>query len=111
MSTSLHELPVLHFHPCYRHQVLGGEKRTTIRYNTSLTTGAVALMFGEDTTCFPGQIIHCEQRALSLLNDTDAREDGFADSDELLERLRFHYPGLPADAQVSIIRFKLAEAP
>lgn len=105
----LEELPVLHFHPMYRRQILNGEKKLTIRLNNALTVGAVAIMFGEEPRRFPGKIIRCEQRALSSLNDTDAREDGFSDTDELQERLRFHYPDFSPDAQVSILRFALDE--
>ncbi|GHG03671.1 hypothetical protein GCM10017783_15320 [Deinococcus piscis] len=106
MTGSL-SLPHLHFHPDYRAAVQAGHKRTTVRWGESAAVGPVLLLFGDDPQGWPAHITHVESLALTDLTDAHAQADGFQNRAELLARLRFHYPTLPADAQVSVVHFRL----
>lgn len=99
----------LHFHPDYRSSVLNGEKRTTIRWGEQVEVGPVTLLFGDDPSGLPGHITHVEQLMLSELTDAHAQADGFQDRRELLDRLRFHYPTLPAEAEVNVVHFAVTD--
>ncbi|WP_261663519.1 ASCH domain-containing protein [Deinococcus sp. Marseille-Q6407] len=100
-------LPQLHFHPEYRAAVQSGRKQTTIRWGEAVEVGPVLLRFGDDPQGWPAHITRLEPFPLAALTDAQAQADGFQDRAELLERLRFHYPELPVDAQVKVVHFRL----
>ncbi|MDO4263750.1 MAG: ASCH domain-containing protein [Deinococcus sp.] len=100
-------LPSLHFHPDYREAVRTGRKKTTVRWGESLDAGPASLLFGDDPHGWPAQITRVEALPLTDLTDAHAQADGFRDRAELLARLRFHYPELPQNAEVSVVHFHL----
>lgn len=100
-------VPRLHFHPDYRAAVRAGRKRTTVRWGEAAEMGPVQLLFGDDPLGWPAHITCVEALPLAGLTDAHAQADGFGSRAELLARLRFHYPDLPQDAEVSVVHFRL----
>ena len=100
-------VPRLHFHPDYRAAVRAGCKRTTVRWGEAAEVGPVLLLFGNAPQGWPAHITRVEALPLRSLTGAHAQADGFGSRSELLARLRFHYPDLPQDAEVSVVQFRL----
>ncbi|CAM3703919.1 ASCH domain-containing protein [Occultella aeris] len=96
------------FHPDYLEPVRAGTKVTTVRYREDMVVGPAELVFDtQPTIALTGEVTGVRRTRLDELTDADARADGFADRDALIERLRtVHYPDLPDDADVTVVYFR-----
>ncbi len=104
--------PEVSFHPRYREWVADGSKTRTARYGDTLPLGPIICRFDSDPPSYlEAHITALRAVPLAELTDDDARAENFASASELVEALRFHYPGLPADAVVTIASFHLDEGP
>ena len=89
---------LLRFASRYYDEIAAGTKTVTIRYRDPIETGPVTLVFEDDDG----------YRSLPAHVDTVAarRIDPGADA-ELLAGLRQHYPGIPDNAAVEVVNFRV----
>jgi hypothetical protein len=84
----------LPFAPEYVDRVLGGTKTTTIRKTTRLREGEVVDATVKGQPFARLELESIEAVDLELLDDHDARADGFATADALRAKLHRRYPGM-----------------
>ncbi|MDF3302513.1 ASCH domain-containing protein [Streptomyces tropicalis] len=100
----------LYFHPDYLDAVRAERKTTTVRFRDPVETGAVSLVFELDNeVVLPGVITQVIAKTVAQLSEADARADGFRDLAELHDRLRYHYPDIGPNDNITIVHFRLAK--
>ncbi|MEU3840801.1 ASCH domain-containing protein [Streptomyces sp. NPDC028635] len=103
--------PSLPFHRDYLDAVRAGRKTTTVRRGASVTTGPVDLVFElDEDVVLPGVVTALRHKKARELTEEDAVADGFRDLATLHDRLRYHYPGIGPDDEVTVVHFRLADA-
>ncbi|MCO5994373.1 ASCH domain-containing protein [Actinoallomurus rhizosphaericola] len=101
-------VPSLYFHRDYLDAVRAGTKVTTIRHRDPVTVGPVNLVFElEEEVTLPGVITGVVGKRVAELTEPDAVADGFRDLAELRDRLRYHYPDIRPDDEITIVYFEL----
>lgn len=98
---------VLRFAHRYYDAVRDGAKTATVRWNDPIPTGRVVMVFEDHPD---GAVLHGDVTAVSRcrLADLTAESAGVgADTDMSAYRhgLRQHYPDMPDDAEVDVVRF------
>ena len=85
------KLKHLEFKDKFRRQLLSGEKKATVRLHTTLREGDRVLIHCGGEILGEGVVEKVEEKKPDELTEEDARADGFASLDELLEEIRRLY--------------------
>ena len=94
----------LEFKDRFRKQLLSGEKRVTVRLNTTLKEGDRVLIHGGGEILGEGVIEKVERKRPEELTEEDAKADGFKSLSELLGEIRRLYGDVD---RVFVIRFSM----
>jgi cytidine deaminase len=99
----------IRFNPRYYDAVASGRKTATTRFDDPCAVGSAWLVFEFDDGYqrLPGVVESVETKRLDELTDEDARLEGTGTADDLRAGLRGHYPGIPDDAAVDLVRFRV----
>ena len=98
-------MQVVSFDPRYLDWVRDGTKT---RYAEPVELGPARFRFESEPPVFvDAMVTGIREVALDALEDEDAAAENFADAEALRDALRYHYPGLPHDAAVAVVSFKL----
>ena len=100
------------FNPAYYEGARSGLKTATIRYDDPVSVGPVWLVF-EDNDGYRrlrGVVDEVEVKKLNDLTDDDVARENATSIESLRVGLRHHYPDLPDDAEVSVVRFHVTDA-
>jgi cytidine deaminase len=103
---------VLRFRRDYEEAVRTGAKRRTVRWNETVPVGPVLCVF-EDDPAWPtlaGEVTAVVRRPLAALTPADVGLEPGADMAEYAVSLRGHYPGMPEDAVVDVVEFRVDPA-
>lgn len=100
---------VVGFNKRYFDSVASGTKTTTIRYDDPIALGPALFVFEDDAEhrTLDGLVTDVVSRRLGLMTAADARLGPEMRIDDLRHGLQSHYPGLPEDAVVELVAFKL----
>ncbi|WP_342449142.1 ASCH domain-containing protein [Brevibacterium marinum] len=100
---------LLRFHERYFDAVASARKTLTVRWNESHTTGtALAYFEHADRTTLPVDITSVETHRLSELTAQTLRLKTDSGLLGYVSNLRDRYPGMPEDAQVDVVTFRLS---
>ncbi|MFE4228687.1 ASCH domain-containing protein [Arthrobacter sp. NPDC056886] len=100
---------VVRFNKRYFDPVASGTKTTTIRYDDPMALGPALFVFEDDAghRSLDGLVTDVVSRRLDQMTDDDARLGPGMRIEDLRRGLQSHYPGLPEDAVVEVVAFKL----
>jgi cytidine deaminase len=113
MTASLNPRPagrrVVRFNKRYFDSVASGTKTNTIRYDDPIPPGPALFVFEDDAEhrTLDGLVTDVASRRLDRVTADDARLDPGMRIEDLRRGLQSHYPGLPEDAVVEVVAFKL----
>jgi cytidine deaminase len=100
-------LRLLRLHARYADAVADGTKTLTVRWNEAHSTGeALAYFENTELDTIPVEVASVTVKRISELSADDldlSRPDGV---DRYIANLRGHYPTMPEDANVEIVRFR-----
>ncbi|BDZ48279.1 hypothetical protein GCM10025867_05200 [Frondihabitans sucicola] len=102
---------LVRFDSRYYDDIVAGRKTATLRYRDPIDVGPVLLVF-EDADGFrtlPARVDRVEDRRVDELTQADAVLENAPSPDLLRAGLRRHYPGLPDDALVQQVAFRLEQ--
>lgn len=94
----------------YEESIRSGEKQQTIRVDDPFHVGSTQIVFEKESgevVTIPAQVTSVTSTQRSKLSEKQAINDGFGSLAELQEALDTHYPGLDADDEVDVVKFKL----
>lgn len=99
----------IRFNPRYYDAVASGRKTATTRFDDPCAVGPAWLVFefDEGYKLLPGVVELIETKRLDELTDEDAHLEGGETADDLRAGLRGHYQGIPDDAPVDLVRFRV----
>lgn len=98
---------LLRFNARYREAVMNGTKTLTVRWNEAHRTGsALAYFEGTEHGAVPVSITSVTAERLSELSAADLELSRPGGLDRYRANLRDHYPAMPDDAIVEIVRFR-----
>ncbi|MFI9066397.1 ASCH domain-containing protein [Streptomyces sp. NPDC053429] len=101
----------LYFHRDYLDAVRTGRKTTTVRFRDPVTVGPVDMVFElDEDLVLPGTVTRLATKTVGELSEEDAVADGFADLPELLGRLRYHYPHIAPEDEITVVHFRTVES-
>ncbi|MFE9643364.1 ASCH domain-containing protein [Streptomyces sp. NPDC006365] len=103
---------IVRFNKRYYEAIATARKTSTIRYDDQIAPGPAIFLFEDDEAhrTLNGTVTGVEHHRLDRLTAAHARLDDSTSIDQLRKGLQSHYPGLPSDAEVDIVRFTV-EAP
>ena len=102
---------LLRFNSRYRDAVLDGTKTLTVRWNEAHRTGPAAAYFeNTDHGTVPVDITSVSSKPLAELTAGDLELSRPGGLERYITNLRHHYPAMPADASVEIVRFRRTAA-
>lgn len=99
----------IRFNPAYYERVRTGLKTATIRHDDPVALGPAWLVFEDDDGYrrLRAVVDEIEVKRLDELDGADAEHESVSSLAALRAGLQRHYPGLPPDAVVSVVRFHL----
>lgn len=100
---------VVRFNKRYFDSVASGTKTTTVRHDDPIALGPALFVFEDDAEhrTLDGLVTDVVSRRLDRMTAADARLGSGMRIDDLRRGLQSHYPGLPEDAVVEVVAFKL----
>ncbi|MEU5324017.1 ASCH domain-containing protein [Streptomyces sp. NPDC021056] len=103
---------MVRFNKRYYEDIATARKTSTIRYEDPVAPGPAIFLFEDDEAprTLEGTVTGVERHRLDRLTAEQARLDGFTSIDQLKKGLQGHYPGLPSDAEIEFVKFRV-EAP
>lgn len=103
-------LRVLRFNARYAEAVENGSKTVTVRWGESPVVGpALAYFENTDRDPVPIEIHSVEPTPLTELTEAGLGLTGTTTADDYRTSLRGHYPDMPRDATVDVVRFRHSE--
>lgn len=102
---------VLRFNSRYAEDVRSGAKTTTVRWDERVAEGPVLVVFEDhpEHLVLDGEVLAVEHFSLESLTTEQAGLNPADDIDALRAGLRQHYPDMPDDATVAVVRFAVVD--
>ncbi len=101
---------MLRFNARYAEAVENGSKTVTVRWGESPVVGpALAYFENTDRDPVPIEIHSVEPTPLTELTEAGLGLTGTTTADDYRTSLRGHYPDIPRDATVDVVRFRHSE--
>ncbi len=102
---------VLRFNSRYAEDVRSGIKTTTVRWDDPVSVGPVLIVFEDhpDHLVLNGEVLAVDHHPLVTLTAEQAGMDPADDVTDLKSGLRQHYPDMPDDATVAVVRFVVTD--
>ncbi len=100
----------LRFRSSHFEAVRNGTKRLTMRFRDPVTVGPAMLVFEFDKeVTLAGRVLSTTAHRVDEVTDEQARQDGFANTSEVLPRLRGYYPDLQPSDELVLVTFDVDE--
>lgn len=101
---------VVRFNRRYVDAVMSGEKTTTIRWDDPIAVGPAVFVFEDhaDAASVEGEVLSIDTFGLPTLTARQAELSEGESVEALVAGVQEHYPTMPPDAQVDVVRFRLS---
>lgn len=100
---------LVRFNRRYFDDIAEGRKTTTVRYNDDVPVGRALFVFEDDPEhrTLDGDVLAVTRHRLDTISPDDARVDSTSALNELRAGLAQHYPGIPTDAAIDVVDFRI----
>jgi cytidine deaminase len=100
---------LVRFNRRYYDDIVAGRKTSTVRYNDDVPMGRALFVFEDDpeNRTLEGDVLAVTRHRLDLITPHEARVESAEVLNELRTGLGQHYPGIPADAAIDVVDFRI----
>lgn len=100
---------LVRFNRRYFDDIATGRKTSTVRYSDDIAPGLALLVFEDDPDhrTLDGEVLTVTRERLDLITPEAARVDSASALSDLRAGLEQHYPGIPADAEIDVVDFRI----
>lgn len=100
---------LVRFNRRYFDDIVAGRKTSTVRYNDEVPVGPALFVFEDDPEhrTLDGAVLAVARHRLDLITPHEARVESAEALNDLRTGLGQHYPGIPADAEIDVVDFRI----
>ena len=100
---------LVRFNRRYFDEIATGRKTSTVRFHDDVPVGPALFVFEDDPEhrTLDGDVVAVNRYRLDLITSEQARVDSTKALGELRAGLGQHYPGIPADAEIDVVDFRV----
>lgn len=100
---------LVRFNRRYFDDIATGLKTSTVRYDDDVPVGRALFVFEDDAEhrTLDGEVLTVTRHRLDLITPEAARVDSVSALSALRVGLEQHYPGIPADAEIEVVDFRI----